>query len=359
MKQVVLEEPGRLVLREAPDPVPGPGDVVIEVRAALTCGTDLKAFRRGHPKFPCPTPFGHEATGVVVAKGAQVSNFAVGDSLMTANSGPCGSCRWCLADEENLCETLTDELLLGAYAEYLLVPERILRRNAFRKPDHVSYDQAALLEPLASVCFGLTKIPSRKIRSGATVLLIGSGPIAMLWLRTLQAHGCDRVIVAGRRAARLATARQMGAMATIASENAAADELATAVLEATEGRGCDAVIECTGQPEVWEDAPRHARRGGSVVLFGGCAGGTSVSFDTYRLHYDGVELSSPFHFRPRDVAEARRLLCRDDLDWSALISGHAALGEVPSLFSTLGDSGEMKIAIHPHSVAASSPDGAS
>jgi L-iditol 2-dehydrogenase len=346
MKQAVLEEPGRLVVRDVADPVPGPGDVVLEVRAALTCGTDLKTFRRGHPKFPCPTPFGHEAAGVVVARGSEVSAFATGDAVMTANSGPCGSCFWCRADEENLCETLTDELLVGAYADYLLVPERILRRNAFLKPESMSFEHAALLEPLSSVCFGLTKIPSRKVRDEGVVLLVGSGPIAMLWLRTLQAHGAGNVIVAARRPARLETARAMGAKHTVATEGGPA-ELASVVAEATGGRGCDAVIECTGQAEVWEDAPRYARRGGSVVLFGGCASGTHARFDTGRLHYDGVEISSPFHFRPRDVAEARRLLSREDLDWSPLVSGRARLAELPALLPTLGDSGEMKIAITP------------
>ncbi len=342
MKQVVLEAPGRLVVREVADPVPGPGDVVIEVRAALTCGTDLKAYRRGHPKFPCPSPFGHEASGVVVARGANVSAFAEGDALMTANSGPCGNCFWCRRDEENLCETLVEHLLFGAYAEYLLVPERILRRNAFAKPEALSFAQAALLEPLSSVCFGLTRIPTKKIRGDATVLIVGSGPIAMLWLRALQAHGAERVIVAARRPARLATAARMGAMATVATTDG---DLGAVVAQATDGRGCDAVVECTGQPDVWELAPSLARRGGSVVLFGGCASGTRASFDTGRLHYDGVEISSPFHFRPRDVAESRRLLAREDLDWSPLVSGHASLDEVPELFARLGDAGEMKIAI--------------
>lgn len=346
MKQVVLEEPGRLAVRDVPQPTPGPGDVVLEVRAALTCGTDLKAYRRGHPKFPCPSPFGHEASGVVVAKGEGAA-YEIGDAVMTANSGPCGTCFWCTHDEENLCETLVAELMFGAYAEYLLVPARILRRNSYRKPDELPFEQAALLEPLSSVCFGLTRIPSRRIRAGATILVIGSGPIAMLWLRALQAHGADRVIVAARREARLETARRMGAFATVVTGADAGGELAAVIAEATDGRGCDAVVECTGQVEVWEQAPGYARRGGSVVLFGGCAAGTSVSLDTGRLHYDGVEISSPFHFRPRDVAEARRLLERADLDWSPLVSGRATLDEVPALFARLGDGPEMKIAIVP------------
>lgn len=343
MKRVVLEEPGLLRLVEAPDPEPGAGDVVIEVRAALTCGTDLKAYRRGHPKFPCPTPFGHEVSGVVVAVGEDVRGFAVGDDLMTANSGPCGACFFCLRDQENLCETLMDELLLGAYGEYLRIPARIVGRNAFRKPESLSFEIAALLEPLASVCFGLSRLPTSKIRDGATILLLGAGPISMLWLRALQAHGAERVVVAGRRAARLEVARHMGALAVLAE----GDDLAAAAVELTEGRGFDAVVECTGLPEVWEAAPAYARKGGSAILFGGCRPGTRASFDTYRLHYDGVSIASPFHFRPRDVAEARRLLGLADLDWSPLISGRATLEEVPALFERLGDGGEMKIAVAP------------
>ena len=140
----------------------------------------------------------------------------------------------------------------------------------------------------------------------------------------------------------------MGALDTVATGDAGGiEKLEALVAGSTEGRGCDAVIECTGEPSVWELAPRLARRGASVVLFGGCAGGTRVSFETSRLHYDGVELSSPFHFRPRDVAEARRLLLQTGIDWSPLVSGHAALDDVPSLFATLQDSGQMKIAIVP------------
>ncbi|HYC00236.1 MAG TPA: alcohol dehydrogenase catalytic domain-containing protein [Candidatus Limnocylindrales bacterium] len=347
MKQIVLQAPGHLEIVEAADPRPGPRDVVLRVHAALTCGTDLKAYRRGHPKMPPPTPFGHEYAGVVVDAGREVQGFRVGDAVMAVNSGPCGRCFFCQRDQENLCESLMDEMVLGAYAEYLLVPERVLRRNAFAKPEQLTFEQAALLEPLSSVCFGLTFVPQNKIRDEATVVILGAGPIAMLWLRVLQSHGAARVVVAGRRSARLATAAAMGALATIGE----GEDLAGRVQELTSGRGADAVIECTGMPQMWELAPTLARRGGTAVLFGGCARGTIATFDTYRLHYDGVHIASPFHFRPRDVAEARRLLCSPSLDWSPLISGRAALADVPELFTHLGDGGEMKIAIAPHGAA--------
>jgi L-iditol 2-dehydrogenase len=158
VKVCILEKPGTIHIDERPVPAPGPRDIVVRVRAALTCGTDLKAYRRGHPKMPCPTPFGHEFAGEITAVGGEISRFAVGDAIMSANTGPCGRCFHCERDEQNLCTSLTDEMILGAYAEFVLVPERVARVNVYRKPDGLPFDQAALLEPLSSVCFGLTHL---------------------------------------------------------------------------------------------------------------------------------------------------------------------------------------------------------
>ena len=343
MKCCILEEPGRLVVVERPDPAPGPRDVVVRVRAALTCGTDLKAFRRGHPKMPCPTPFGHEFAGEVVAVGREVERFRVGQAVMSVNTGPCGRCFFCERDQENLCETIMDEMILGAYAEYVRIPERVLRLNVFEKPDSLPFEQAALLEPLSSVCFGVDGVPVSVLRPDATALVIGAGPIALLWLAALRATGIGRTIVAGRRAARLAVARAFGADLTL-GEN---DDVAAAVRRETGGRGADLVVECTGLAEVWAAAPAYARRGGHVVLFGGCPPGTSMQLDTYRLHYDGVTIASPFHFRPRDVARARDLLGRTDVDWSRFITSRASLEQTPEVFARLEDGNDVKCAIVP------------
>jgi L-iditol 2-dehydrogenase len=343
MKCCILEEPGRLVVAERPDPTPGPRDVVVRVRAALTCGTDLKAFRRGHPKMPCPTPFGHEFAGEIVAAGREVERFRVGQAVMSANTGPCGRCFFCERDQENLCETIMDAMILGAYAEYVRIPERVLRVNVFEKPAELPFEQAALLEPLSSVCFGIAGVPASVMRNDATALVIGAGPIALLWLVALRASGTARTIVAGRRPARLAVARAFGADVTLGEH----DDVAAAVRRETEGRGADLVVECTGLPEVWSAAPAYARRGGHVVLFGGCRPGTTVALDTYRFHYDGVTLASPFHFRPRDVARAHGLLRRPDVDWSRFITSRAPLEETPAVFARLEDGNDVKCAIIP------------
>jgi L-iditol 2-dehydrogenase len=343
VKICILEAPGKIRVDERPDPRPGPGDLVVRVRSALTCGTDLKAFLRGHPKMPCPTPFGHEFAGEVAEVGPGVGAFAPGDAVMSANTGPCGTCFHCVRDEENLCESIMDEMILGAYAEYVLVPARVARVNVFRKPDGLPFEQAALLEPLSSVCFGMTHLSPAALRDDATVVVLGAGPIALLWLVALKAAGVGRVVVAGRRSPRLAVARTMGADETIGEQQDPLD----AVRAATEGRGADAVVECTGLPEIWQLAPSLARRGGTAVLFGGCAPGTSVALDTYRLHYDGVRIASPFHFRPRDVAASHRLLMRTDVDWSAFITSRASLDEVPQVFARLSDGRDIKCAIIP------------
>jgi L-iditol 2-dehydrogenase len=343
VKSCILEEPGRICVTQVADPRPGDRDVVIRVRAALTCGTDLKAYRRGHPKFPCPTPFGHEFSGEIVEAGKDVSAFDCGQAVMSANTGPCLTCFHCKRGQENLCESLMPSMVVGAFAEYLLIPERVLRSNVYAKPDALPFEQAALLEPLSSVCFGLAQIPKETLEGG-TALIVGAGPIGLLWLVALRASGAGNVIVAARRPGRLAHASALGATDTACE----GDDLDSLIAERSGGRGADIVVECTGLPEVWERVPGYARKGGTVILFGGCPSGTRASFDTYRIHYDGVQIVSPFHFRPRDVAESYRLLTRSDVDWSGFITSRAGLDDVPEIFASLGDDGGVKCAILPH-----------
>ena len=344
MKACILEAPGRLAIETIADPEPGPGDIVVKVHAALTCGTDLKAYRRGHPKMPCPTPFGHELAGEIVALGPDVQGFNVGDSIMTANTGPCFSCFFCDRGQENLCETIMDEMILGAYAEFVRISGRIVRSNVYRKPDELAYEQAALLEPLSSVCFGMSLTPKHLYEKPATALIIGAGPIALLWLVALKDVGISKVMVAGRRRPRLDQALGLGAGAVFGE----GDDLSAAINDCTDDRGADLVVECTGLPEVWEAAPSYARKGGTVVLFGGCKLGSKVSFDTYRLHYDGVSIVSPFHFRPADVARSYDFLARGVAPWDKFVTSRATLDEVPEVFKSLDNGVDIKCAILPH-----------
>jgi L-iditol 2-dehydrogenase len=344
MKCAILETPGNIRIESLPDPEPAEGDVIVKVRAALTCGTDLKAYRRGHPKMPCPTPFGHEFSGEIVAVGKGSGDFRVGDAIMSANTGPCGACFFCDRSQENLCTTIMDEMILGAYADYVRVPSRVVRNNVYRKPSALPFAQAALLEPLSSVCFGASALTPELRRNDATALIIGAGPIALLWLAVLRDAGVGTIIVAGRRLPRLRVARSLGADIVVGE----GEEVSAAVDQATGGRGADIVVECTGSPQVWEQAPAYARIGGMVVLFGGCKQGTQVSFDTYALHYDGIRIVSPFHFRPDDVAHAFTLLEQPGFDWSRFITFSAGLDQISDVFERLETGEDIKCAILPH-----------
>ncbi|HYD48915.1 MAG TPA: alcohol dehydrogenase catalytic domain-containing protein [Terriglobales bacterium] len=337
----VLVRPGEIELRQVARPEPAAGELVIRVRSALTCGTDVKAFTRGHPKFPMPTLFGHEFAGEIAAVGSGVGDWREGDAVMATPTAPCGRCFYCGRQQENLCDSLMETMVLGAYSEYVKLPERIVRQNLFAKPAELPYPVAALLEPLACVMHGLEGIA---VQPGDTVVLIGAGAISVLHLLALQALGVERVVVVGRNTRRAETARRLGAAEVITGD---LGEARSRVLGATEGRGADLVIECTGQVEVWQAAPGFARRGGQVIFFGGCRPGTAVSIDTERFHYEQLRLSSPFHFTPRAVRRSYEMITGGRFRGEDLISGSFPLDELPQALARHRAGDGIKFAVVP------------
>jgi L-iditol 2-dehydrogenase len=340
MQSAILIEPKQIELRDVPVPQPPPGGMVVRVRAALTDGTDLKAYRRGHPQMPMPTPFGHEFSGDVAVVADGVTKFAVGDAVMCVHSAPCGSCFWCTRDEEELCESVMSTKILGAYAQYIAVPSHILERNAYPKPADLPYEAAAFLEPLACVVHSLDVLDPKP---GETVLVMGDGGFGLLHAQLLVQRGA-RPVLAGRRDERLQMARAFGVEHVLNSRNA---NVAAVIAALTEQRGADAMVECTGRQEVWESAPALVRRGGTVSFFGGLPSGTNVSFSAARMHYDEVRLISPFHFRPASVKRAQQLLATGGVDPRPLITQTVPLTDIASVFERL-DAGEgIKFAITP------------
>lgn len=340
-RQAVLLEPGRLELRDYDPPHPGPGAVLIKIACALSCGTDLKTFRRGHPVWRLPTAFGHEFAGVVEEVGEGVTAFARGDAIMAAPTAPCGACFFCHRGQENLCPQAMDLMVMGAYADYLLVPEHVVACNMFIKPANLSFEEAALLEPLACVVHANDMARPEPFE---TVLIVGSGAFGLLHLLMLKAEGVRKVAVAGRGADRLRWASELGADQVI---DAARLEAAATVASMNGGHGPDLVIECTGQLTGWQEAFTRVRRGGRVVLFGGCPSGTALSVDTRRMHYDNLTLLAPFHFRPRDVVRARDLLIGGALGAGRIINARRGLGELDQVFGLLEQGAVLKCAVIP------------
>jgi L-iditol 2-dehydrogenase len=335
----MLVAPKTIELRDEPALQPPPGGLVVRVRAALTDGTDLKTYRRGHPKIPMPTRFGHEFSGDVAAIGEGVTSFAVGDAVMCVHTAPCGECFWCGGSQEELCESIMPAMILGAYADAIAIPKRIVERNCFQKPPDVDYAEAAFLEPLSCVVHSLELLAPLP---GETVAVIGNGGFGILHALLLQRRGVTTLLF-GRRAERVALARELG----FESIDSNAVPIAQAIEARTGGRGADAVIECTGTAQMWERAPFFARRGGRVSFFAGLPAGTNVAFDAARLHYDEVRLLAPFHFTPADVRAAYELIAAHALPLKALISETYPLDRLAEAFERLDAGDGLKLLVRP------------
>jgi L-iditol 2-dehydrogenase len=319
------------------------GDVLVRVRAALTCGTDVKVFRRGyHAKMIRPPAlFGHELAGDVAAVGSDVSGFHVGQRVVAANSAPCGACYYCQRGQENLCEDLLFNN--GAYAEYIRIPNRIVTKNMHEIPSHVSYQDAALVEPLACVMRGLEE---SGVKPGDTVAVIGLGPIGMMFVRLAKAVYSARVIAIGRRRSQLDRASGMGADEVVLNEEGS--DVVTPVHKLTGGRGADIVIEAVGLPEVWQLAIKLLRRGGVVNFFGGCPEGTDVPVDAGLLHYSELTLKASFHHTPALIRQALDIISRGRVTARDFVNRVEPLSNLLEVMQHLmSHNGHLKTAIIP------------
>ncbi|HEV8413190.1 MAG TPA: alcohol dehydrogenase catalytic domain-containing protein [Bryobacteraceae bacterium] len=319
------------------------GDVLVRVRAALTCGTDVKVFRRGyHAKMIRPPAlFGHELAGDVAAVGSDVAGFHVGQRVVAANSAPCGACYYCERGQENLCEDLLFNN--GAYAEYIRIPNRIVEKNLHEIPAHVSYQDAALVEPLACVMRGLEETG---VKPGDTVAVIGLGPIGMMFVRLAKAVYNARVIAIGRRRSQLDRAAGMGADEVVLNEEGS--DVVTPVHKLTGGRGADIVIEAVGLPEVWQLAIKLLRRGGVVNFFGGCPEGTDVPVDAGLLHYSELTLKASFHHTPALIRQALDIISRGRVTARDLVNRVEPLSNLLEVMQHLmSHNGHLKTAIIP------------
>lgn len=338
MLQAILVEPNRIELRESPLPEPFEGEVLIRIDTALTCGTDLKAYVRGHRLIPMPGPFGHEYAGIVKRTGKGVRRFKEGDAVMGVHSAPCLECRYCKRKLFNLCENIMNTKALGAFAEYLLLPQHVVRQNLYHKVEGLSFQEAALLEPLSCVVHSYKMIQHGEIKNA---LVIGTGAIGLMHIAYLRTKGA-KVYATDISEERLSIASQTGA--EIIPHHKRIEE---SILEGTDGIGVDLVVECTGKEGVWQKSVDYVRRGGMVILFGGCPEGSRVCYDTRRLHYDELTLYGSFHYTPQDVRYAYEILTDKGLDLSFIISGEFALSDIGKAFRLLKEGKGIKYALMP------------
>jgi L-iditol 2-dehydrogenase len=343
MKAAILHGREDIRIERVPIPEAAAGELIVRVGAALTCGTDLKVFRRGyHARMIVPPAlFGHELAGTVVEAGIGVEDFEPGDRVVALNSAPCGQCYFCGRGQENLC----DDLLFnnGAYAEFIRIPARIVAKNTLHIPDHVPLEHAALTEPLACAVHGFE---DSHPRPGDLVAVIGGGPLGLMILHVAALAGCETIAIV-KHDGQVEAAKQLGAAHVVQ-----AGSIRKAIRETRaftpKDRGVDIAIEAVGVPDAWEEAVEMVRKGGTVNFFGGCAVGTRVNLDTNRIHYSDITLRATFHHTPAICRKALDLIARGRFQASAFITGHAHLYELNRVFEKLMKrSSEIKTAIVP------------
>jgi L-iditol 2-dehydrogenase len=332
--------PEHIELQRVLIPHPNDGELLVRVRAAVTCGTDVKTYRRGHPKFPAPFAFGHEFGGDVVEVGKGVKNFHPGMRVTANVFAECGDCFYCRKGQGNLCENLVYNF--GAFSEFIIIPKSIVRLNTFEIPSHISYAEAALVEPLVTVVHGQHLVG---IRPGETVAFIGAGgAISLMHMQMARSAGAERIIAIGHSSARLDVSRALGATDVI---NAHECDPVESVRNVTDGFGPDVVIECAGTKLSWETAVQIVRRGGRVLWFGGLPGGTRVDIDAVRVHYGEINLINVHGGTTSDAREAFDLIAAGAVNVQALISAVMPLEKLDSALDRMIKGEVVKVALDP------------
>ncbi len=342
MKAAMLYGVKDLRIESVDTPEIGNGELLVKVKAATTCGTDLKIYQRGYVSgvIKLPTIFGHEWAGDVAEVGKGVSYFQKGMRVRAGNSSPCLRCYMCQKGNFNLCEDMM--WLWGAYAEYIKVPQRIVMLNTQVIPDHVTYEEAAVTEPLACVLHG---VEEARVKLGDTVAIIGAGPIGLLHLLTAKKMGAGKVIISDTVDERLKLAEKLGADKTI---NAKQEDTVKKTKKLTDGYGADVVIEAIGLPATWEQALKMVRKGGTVLEFGGCPPGTEIKVSTEQLHYGETTVMGAFHTTPAHFRKALNLIASGTINVKPLITNKMKLADLKQAFEQLTTSKtDIKIAIQP------------
>lgn len=317
MRAAVLHGPGDLRVEDVPEPEPAPGEVLVRVTAATTCGTDVKMWRRGHPILgPYPARFGHETAGV---------RDDTGEAVLVGDSVACGTCRACAGGRPQICRDT--RWVLGGFAEWIAAPEEALHAI----PDGLDPRGAAMAEPLAAAVHAVSRAPARQLAPDVGVL--GGGPMGLMLAAVLVGDG-RTVTLADRHPERREQAEALGVMTAETMGRGGASDF-------------DVVFEAVGRPEAWRAAVQACAPGGCAVMVGGCASGTDARLPTRPLHYDEVDVRGAFHHDRDEVDRALALLATGALDWRMLAGDEIGLGDLEAALGAGNDGPARKWVVVP------------
>jgi L-iditol 2-dehydrogenase len=318
---------GQLVVEEVAVPAMADDELLVRVRAASICGTDLRILKAGHASIPAGTRrvLGHEVAGDVAEVGSRVQGFTPGERVSFAPCVGCGRCDDCIAGDNNACASvqILGIAFDGGFQEYLRVPRAALERgNVFPVPDSVSYAEAALVEPMACCYRGQRQVG---VSFGDTVAIIGAGPIGVLHTLLARLAGARRIIVSDVVSSRLDMVRGLGADAVV---DVSSEDLRGAILEETNGRGANVVITTVSSAAVQSHAVELLAPRGRLCLFAGLSASERVEIDTNRLHYESLTLTGTTGASIADYAACLRLVAERRIDLAPVITGRFSLDRI-------------------------------
>ena len=343
MKALVLTEYNHFAIQDVPQPQAAPQEVLIQVRACGLCGSDIHGMDGSSGRRIPPIIMGHEASGVIAQVGRGVTAWQPGDRVTFDSTIWCGACSFCASGRGNLCEnrrvlgiSCAEFRQDGALAEYVAVPQNIV----YRLPDGLSFEQAAMVEPVSVAVHGVGRV---SVRLNDTAVVVGSGMIGLLVVQALRAAGCGRILAVDVQPARLELACRLGADEGLSPKGT---DVVAEVLRRTGGRGADVVMEAVGLPETVALAIASVRKGGAVGLVGNLAAETPLPLQavvTREITLYGSCASSG------EYPACLDMIARGTIQLEPLISAVAPLNEAPAWFARLykGNEGLMKVIVTP------------
>lgn len=345
MKAGVLTGPNALSVQTIADPKLSPGDLLVRVKAATVCGTDIRIFRgRKTMGVRYPSVLGHEFAGEVAEAGPD-SPFARGQPVCVCPAFSCGHCQHCIRGYENVCQNLTaiGYEIDGAFAEYIRIPAAgVARGNVFAMPKGLSFEKAALAEPLACVINGQERVG---VCQGDTVVVLGAGPIGILHVKLARDAGAQQVIVSEPNPLRRAAAERAGADRSVDPK---AEDLPAIVRAATAGLGADVAICAIGVPQLANDALGLVRYRGRVSLFAGFSAGEMAQLDVNAIHYNELVVTGSFGLTRLQFDKALKLIANGRFDVDSMLTHRFGLADISAALATAEQGEAIKVAILDH-----------
>lgn len=342
MKAGLLNAPNDLSFETVPDPSLRSGDILIKVKAATICGTDIRIFRgRKTAGVRYPSILGHEFAGEIVDNGGQ-SAFQCGDAVAVCPAIPCGYCDHCKRGYENICQNLTaiGYEIDGAFAEYIRIPANAVHsRNIFKLPENLSWENAALIEPLSCVLNGQEKI---EVGVGDVVVILGAGPIGLLHVKLARHSGASRIIVSEPNAQRRQTALAAGADVVVDPID---DDIGAIVRERTGGLGADKVIVAIGVPKLANDALSLVRHRGKVSLFAGFSKGEMAPMDVNLIHYNEIVVTGSFGLNRLQFEKSLKMIASGQIEVESMLTHRFELRDISEALATAERGDAVKVAV--------------